>query len=463
MANPDTSQGTADARDRVVQFPERARSHGGMGEAPAAPADWRRTVRIGLCLIALTFGGAGVWAATAPLDGAVVARGTVVVESNRKIVEHLDGGSVTEIHVDNGDQVVPGQLLLRLDDTAAAPAYRAARARLDGLLARRARLVAERDRAAEIAFPDALFARRTDPAVAKILHGERRQFAERRSSLEGDLAIHRQRIAQLERKAEGLEAEQASVRSQAGLLREELSGLTELMEKGYYPRIRVLERRRELEQLQGRIGKLIAGIAETRASIGETRLRLNQSEQKFLEKVVADLGALDVEIGDVRERVNESRGRLNRTEVTAGFPGVVHALQVASPGAVIAPGGQILQIIPENDQLVLAAEVAPQDIDLVTAGMTADVRFTALASRTTPVVSGTVARVSPDRLVERDGERAYYSTRVTIPPTELQKLDGKSLKAGMPVEVMINTGERTLVDYLWKPIADAMARGLIEQ
>lgn len=425
--------------------------------------NWRKPVVIGLVVVLVAFGGLGLWAGTAPLDSAVSATGTIAVESNRKVVEHVDGGSVTEVLVDEGDYVERGQLLVRLDAEEAQATFDAVRGQLDSALARQARLVAERDGAERVDFPQTLVDRRDASRVVQLMASERRQFRERRQSLQGQISIQRQRIAQLETRITGLQAQRQSVIRQAEIMRDELSGLRELMEKGYYPRIRVLERERELARLQGREGQLIADISQARESIGEAEMRISQIRQSFREEVVASLGEVENRIDELRQRLVQARARLDRRDVLAQHAGVVHALQVSSSGAVVQPGGQVLQIIPENDRLVVEARVRPQDIELVTAGMTAEVRMTALATATTPVLSGEVIRVSPDRLTDEQTGRSYFSARVAIPPEELEKLGGQRLKAGMPAEVLVQTGERTLVDYLWKPVSDAMSRGLIER
>jgi HlyD family secretion protein/epimerase transport system membrane fusion protein len=449
--------------DRVVQMP-------GRGSAPQGPkplarplGNWRGPAFAAAIIITLTFGGAGLWAATAPLDSAVVAPGTIAVESSRKVVQHVDGGSVIAVLVNEGDRVDTGDLLVRLDPTEKRAAVERLRGQLAGARARRARLIAERDGATGITFPEDLRDRQAyAPPVAEAIAGERNQFLERRQSLAGQVAILERRIAGQRNRIAGLREQRNSVVRQVGIMRDELSGLRELMEKGYYPRIRVLQRERELANLEGRSGELRARIAEARDAIEEAELEIRQVQQGFREEVVARLRETEVQIGDLRERLTAAEAALVRTTVRSPHPGTVHALQVKATGAVVRPGGEILQLVPQDDQLVVEARVPPQDIDLVQPGMTAEVRMTALASTRTPTLEGTIQRVSPDRLVSENGEQAYYSARITIPASELQRLGDQRLQAGMPAEVMVATGERTLVDYLTKPLTDAMARGLIE-
>lgn len=449
---------------RVIPLPGR----GPVPKSPKPPGrplgNWRGPAITAGLFIALTFGGVGIWAATAPLDSAVVAPGTVVVESSRKVVQHVHGGRVLSVLVSEGDAVEKGDLLVRLDPTERQAAVQRFRGQLDSALARRARLIAERDGAASVTFPEELHARQGyAPSVAEAIAGERNQFRQRRQSIVGQVAILERRISGQGNRIAGLREQRASIIRQSSIMRDELAGLRTLMEKGYYPRMRVLERERELADLEGRTGELRARIAEARDAVEEAELQIRQVRQGFREEVAGRLRETETQIGDLRERLTLAKAQLDRTAVRSPYPGVVHALQVEADGAVVRPGGDILQLVPQGDELVVEGRVAPQDIDLVQAGMTAEVRMTALSGPRTPTLEGKVLRVSPDRLVSEDGERAYYSARIAIPGSELQRLGDQRLQAGMPAEVMIATGERTLVDYITKPLTDAMARGLIEK
>jgi HlyD family type I secretion membrane fusion protein len=424
--------------------------------------NWRRPAIWGAVVLLLFVVGFGTWAVTAPLDSAVRAPGEIAVESGRKVVEHPEGGRVEEVLVEEGDRVQPGQLLVRLDKAEAQARFDAARSRLDNALARRARLVAERSGSASIDFPDTLLERRDDPLVAEAIVGESDQFAERRASLEGRISVQQQRISQLRERIAGLEAERQSVIRQASLMRDELGGLREIMEKGYYPRIRVLERERELARLEGREGRLRAEIAQARETIGQTRAEIAQIRTSYREQVMADLRETETRVADLRQGLVQARARLDRRYVMAGFTGIVHNLEVRSAGAVVDPGGTVLQIIPEDDALVVQVRVRPTDIDLVQTGMRANVRLTALPQSTTPSLQGKVTRVSAERVRNRRDTASYFSARVTIPAEALKRLGDQQLKSGMPAEVMIQTGERTLAEYIWQPVDDAITRSMIE-
>ena len=447
----------------VVQLPASAAEEAAADYKPSSPY---RVVVIGGLIILLAFGGVGIWAATAPLDSAARAPGTVTVESNRKIIQHLDGGIVREILVRDGEVVDKGELLLRLDSTESQARRDSVRHKLDSALALHARLVAERDGLGQIAFPEALTRRESDSAIVReAIAGERNQFAERRQSIEGRISIQREKIAQFREEIAGLEAQRYSRERQVEILRNELVDLRAFSQNGFFPRSRILQRERELARLEGEIGSNTAGIARARNRISEARLQIQQIQQEFNEKVVQELRQVEDKISDLREQLVITSAKLGRTQISAPQNGVVQNLQVHTLGAVIKPGAEIMQVIPVQDSLIIEAEVTPNDIDIVSQGQVADVRLTALQSRTTPTLKGEVITISADRIVEegRQNERAYYSARIEIPAEELKRLGTQKLQAGMPAEVMINTGERTVLDYMIKPLTDAMARGFIEK
>ena len=463
---PATSGGSGDSN--VVELPSAEQQQ--QDERVYNVSSPYKIVLIGLGMILLAFGGVGIWAATAPLDSASRAPGTVTVESERKIVNHLDGGVVERIAVEEGDRVREGELLIQLDPTEARARTDSVRHQLDSALARRARLLAERDGLPAISFPAELVDRRNESqTVREAIDGERQQFRERRQSVEGRIAVQREKIEQLRDEIAGLKAERSAAERQVEILREELVDLRQLSDKGFFPKSRILERERELARLEGQIGSIDARIARTRKSISEARLQIEQVRQEFNEKVVTELRKVEDQIAKLREELTIAGAKLKRTDITAPQSGVIHDLRVNTIGAAIQPGKPLMNVIPVEDKLVIEAEVAPQDIDVVSEGQSANVRMTALQSRTTPVLKGRVVRVSADRITrESNGagstqSRSFYKARVEISGEELKKLGGQKLKNGMPAEVMINTGERTVLDYIVKPLTDAMSRGFIEK
>jgi HlyD family secretion protein/epimerase transport system membrane fusion protein len=460
MATPAKTD-TSNGEDKVVQLPTAGQPEEEPVYKVSSPY---RIVLMGLAVILLAFGGIGIWAATAPLDSASRAMGTVTVESNRKVVNHLDGGIVSEILVKEGDRVQEGDLLIRLDSTETQARRDSIRHQLDSALARRARLVAERDGLNTIAFPEELRERFDESAkVRESISGERRQFQERGQSVEGRVAVQEEKIRQLRDEIAGLEAERSSANRQVEILRNELVDLRQLSDQGYFPKSRILQRERELARLEGQIGSITARMARAQKSISESRLQIEQIRQEFNEKVVTELREVDDRISELREKLIIAQEKLNRARMEAPEGGVVHNLNVHTIGAAIQPGKPIMNIIPVQDRLVVEAEVSPTDIDIVSEGQLAKVRMTALQSRTTPVLTGRVVRLSPDRIVKSEENRSFYRARVEITGEELKKLGGQKLQAGMPAEVLINTGERTVMDYMVKPLTDAMARGFIEK
>ena len=435
---------------------------------PYQPGSPYKVVLIGAAIVLAAFVGLGTWAALAPLDSAALAPGNVVVESNRKLVQHPDGGVVERIVVEEGDEVADQQLLIKLDPTEQQANFEAVRQKLNSALARRARLIAERDAADGVDFPRELdqLAENGSRQARQVMATARSQFRERRESLQGQISIQREKIAQLRDKIAGLEAQRSSNERQVDIMTDELADLRELYEQGYYPRTRILQMERELAQLDGQIGSASAQIAQAQNSISEARLQIEQVRQEFNEKVSQALSETQDEIGELRQRLVVAAQKLERTAIRAPQPGVVQSMTVHTVGGVVRAGEEIMQVIPVQDRLIIEAEVSPRDIDIVSAGQEAEVRMSALSGANTPTLAGNVTRVSADRIVqESEGgqSRSFYSARIEISPKELQKLGQQKLQAGMPAEVLINTGEQTVLDYLTRPITDAMSRGFIEK
>jgi HlyD family secretion protein/epimerase transport system membrane fusion protein len=435
---------------------------------PYQPGSPYKVVLIGAAIILAAFVGLGTWAALAPLDSAALAPGTVTVESNRKLVQHPEGGVVERIAVAEGDRVSEGELLIKLDPTEEQANYEAVRQKLNSALARRARLIAERNNADSIDFPRELMQQAEDGSTQarQVMAAERSQFQERRRSLDGQIAIQREKINQLQEKITGLRAQRSSNERQVAIMRDELQGLRELYEQGYYPRTRILQMERELARLDGQIGSATASIAQAQNSISEARLQIEQVRQQFMEKVAQALSEVEDQIAELRQRFVVAAQKLSRTGIRAPQDGVVQNMTIHTVGGVIRAGEEIMQVIPVQDRLIVEAEVSPRDIDIVEEGQDAEVRMSALSGSTTPTLIGKVQHVSPDRMVQQQEggqNRSFFKARVEIPPDELKKLGTQKLQAGMPAEVLINTGEQTVLDYLIRPITDAMARGFIEK
>ena len=432
-------------------------------EAPQPNRSPRRAIVAGFVLIAACFGGFGTWAAVAPLASAVVAQGIVAVDSNRKKVQHLEGGVVAELAVRDGERVEAGQVLLRLDETRARAAYGMLRGATDADRAIEARLVAERDGLSMVAYPDELLARADESDVADTLRGQSLLFDARRSAREGQVAILAQRIVQLEEQIEGLAAQKAAKDRQVALIHEELGGLEKLFKQGHARKDRVLALQREAAELDGERGELRASIARLRTSIGETRLEVLQIDRGFREEVVGALRDVQTQLVDLAERLAAARHVVDHVEIRAPADGIVVGLDVHTVGGVVRAGETLLEIVPQDDRLIVEARLRPADIENLAVGHQAMVLFSAFSQRTLPTIVGAVSYVSADsRADPRTGE-PYFVARIEIEPGELAKLGERRIQPGMPAEVMIRTGERTALQYLTQPFLDSINRAWREE
>lgn len=418
---------------------------------------------VGGCLIVLLFGGFGSWAAIASIAGAVVASGVVTVDSNRKTVQHLEGGIVSELLVRDGDEVQKGQLLVRLDDTRASANLGIIASQLDTFEARLSRLLAESNSSVKILFSEGLLLRRDDKAVQDILERQEALFQARQASLKGQVSLLEQRIAQFKEQIRGLEAQEKSKAKQRELLVQELTGIRKLYEKGHAPITRVLELERAAEAMKGERGHHIASIAQAEKGIGETELEILQIQKTFREEVEAELIDVQSEVFNLQEQKVAALDEHNRIEVRAPRAGKVVGMNVHTVGGVVSAGQAILDIVPKEDKLIVEARVEPQHVDKVLIGLSANVRLSAFDMRTTPEVTGHVIAVSADRFTDEATGLSYYLARVEIPEEELEKLGGLALLPGMPAEVFILTGDRTALSYLVKPLSDSIMRAFREE
>ncbi len=416
----------------------------------------------GLVVILLLAGGMGGWAAYASVAGAVVASAQVVVESNSKKVQHLEGGIVSEINVRNGDLVKAGDIILRLDDTETRAGLGIINAQLNELQARMARLEAERDEASDLVFAEELLAQKADPKIARILSGQEKIFSSRREARQSKKEQLSQRIEQLREEIQGLEAQRVSKEEQARLIKLELEDLNKLLEQKLVPVSRVLALQREAARLEGERGQLIADAARAKGRIGETKLAILQVDQDARTEVLSELRDGQAKVSELQERRLAARSRLKRIELTAPRAGYVHDLQVHTVGGVISAGEQVMMIVPEKDSLLVRAKVNPQDIDNVKIGQETVVRFPAFNARVTPELKATVERVSADLTSENPQEPPYYAVRVRLVEGEIAKLGGQQLKPGMPAEAFIQTPERTVLSYLLRPFTDQIMRAFRE-
>jgi len=433
----------------------------GMADTLAA-SNMRGTIMAGVAVIAIAFGGFGTWAALAPLDSAVVAHGQLTVETKRKTIQHLEGGIVKEILVKEGDAVVPGQVLLRLDDTKAESSMQSYQDQYDAALAQLSRLQAERDDLKDIAFPPSL-TQRADPQSQALLTAQRAQFDERRKSQEAQTSVLEQRIGQYNAEIQGYKVQASSRQRQISLSNRELSGLKELAAKGYYPKNHLLAMERDIARLEGEMGSDASAEARARKGISETEMQILQTRQQFREQVAKELDTAQNATNGLREQLIAAQDMVRRLEVVAPVAGAVQNVLVATKGGVIAPGAELMDIVPSDDRLVIDAQVNPADIEAVQNNQTAEIRFSALRGRNTPVLQGRVQTVSADHLTDAKSGSPYYAARIEVSPDQLARLENRHIQAGMPVEVLIKGGERTALDYMLRPLADSFATAFKER
>jgi HlyD family type I secretion membrane fusion protein len=432
------------------------------GAAPPQPPIGRFALAAGLVVLVF-FGGFGAWAGLAPLASSAIAPGTVRAEGNRKTVQHLEGGIIQELLVDEGAAVGRDQVLIRLDRTAAQSRFLAVRHQYDLLKASEARLLAERARAGRLAFPQELEDHRDEARIATLLAGQEQIFRTRRQSYDGQRGILGKRIEQLRAQIEGLEAQIVAADRQIELLRKEEATVAELVGKGLEREARLLELRRRHAALLGSRAESQAEIARVRQTIGETELRILALDDEQAEKVEAELKDVQAELARIEEELTAAADVLRRREIRAPLAGRVLNLKYFTVGGVVAPGTPILDIVPAEDRLLVEAQVSPLDIDVVRPGLPAEIRLTAYKQRATPIIYGRLLQVSADRLVDERTGAAYYKALVEADPDEMARLEAIELYPGMPAEVMIKTGERTFFAYLVQPIADGFNRAFREQ
>ncbi len=428
----------------------------------------RNLNRVGIALIILLVGGFGGWAATSEMAGAVISRGTVVVESNVKKVQHLTGGVVGKIFVQDGDKVEAGQVLVRLDDTVTRSTLGVVQSQLDEYLARQARLLAERDGAPAIVFPDEITARSREPSVAAAMAGEEKLFEARQTARHGQRAQLRERVAQSNEEIRGLQAQQDSKTQEVKYISQELAGVNELYAKNLVPLSRLNGLQRDKARIEGEQGQYVAEIARARGKISETELQILQLDQDFRTDVLKDLREAEGKIAELRERVTAAQDQLKRVDIRAPQAGIVNQLSVHTVGGVISPGETIMQIVPRADALVVESKIAPQDIDQVSVGTDVIVRILAGDQRTMPDLKGKLMLVSADLthdapVAGQPEAPAYYLARVSLPAHEVKRLGDIKLIPGMPAEVFIQTYARTPLQYLLKPLREQIARTFRER
>jgi HlyD family secretion protein len=424
-----------------------------------------RYMILGMILFGSVAFGVGGWATTTQLSGAVIAQGVVVVDSSVKKVQHATGGIVGELRVREGDRVNAGDILIRLDETQTLANATIVTKGLDELLARQARLEAERDGAEKIVFPKILLdrTRESNSEAGRAITAERTLFDLRRQSRSGQKAQLQEKSAQLENEIKGFEGQAGAKQKEVDLIRQELEGVRSLWQKNLVPITRLNSLERDAARLEGERSQLSGMIAQSKGKIAEIGLQIIQIDQDLRTEVGKDLIETRSKLSELSERKTAAVDQLNRIDIRAPQSGRVHELSVHTVGGVISPGEQIMLIVPDADSLAVEVKIAPRDIDQVYVGQTATMRFAAFNQKTTPEIDGEVSLVSADITQEQRTGTSYYTGRVLLSLEELAKLGSAKVLPGMPVEVFIKTPGRTALSYLLKPLQDQAGRAFKER
>lgn len=429
----------------------------------ANPWSTRRPVMYGLLTLVALVAGFGTWSVMTTISGAIVTSGQIEVEQNRQVVQHPDGGVVATINVAEGDTVAAGDLILSLDGAMIQSELAIVEGQFFEALARRARLEAERNNAAEITFAkDLLDAAGQRAEVLEKIEGQRRLFEARRESLASQTEQLGKRRDQIEQQIVGFDAQNVALATQLTLLQQELTDQQGLLERGLTQASRVLGLQREVAGLRGQVGELNATRAQAEGRITETEIEVLRLASDLREEANAQLresGAQELELSERRRALAE---RIARLDVRAPVSGIVLGLTVTTPRSVLRPADPVLYLIPQDRPLVIAAQVMPIHVDQVFVGQSVKLVFSAFSSNDTPELTGHVAVVSADALIDQRSQAPYYRAEIVLDPGEIDKLKGQTLLPGMPVEAFIQTEARTPLAYLLKPFTDYFARAFRE-
>jgi HlyD family secretion protein len=432
-------------------------------DVPGSRKSIRLHLIVGLAVVTLLTCGIGGWASTAQISGALIAPGSIVVDSNVKKVQHPTGGVVGEVRARDGDRVKIGDILVRLDDTVTKASLAIVTKQLNGLWARSARLTAEQEGADHITFPPQIMEAMADPDVKSLVANEIKLFDVRSSGRAGQKAQLRERIAQLKEEIGGLEAQETAKTREIELIQKELVGVRELFAKNLVQISRLTVLERDATRLDGDRAQFIAQKAQAKGKIAETELQIIQIDKDLSSEVSKDMREINDKIGEYVERKVTAEDQLRRIDIRAPQDGMVLQSTVHTVGGVITAGDAIMLIVPDTDNLSVEAKVNPQDIDQLRIGQNTLLRMSAFNQRTTPELNGTISRISPDTTVDQRTGQSYYTIRVSIPPAEVAKLGEVKLIPGMPVEAFVQTGDRTMLSYLAKPLSDQLMRAFREK
>ncbi len=423
-----------------------------------APLVW------GLIVLVIGFGGFAVWAAFAPLDAGITASATVQVSGNRKAIQHLQGGNVDEILVNDGMHVKAGQVLLRLNRTSALAEQGVISTQYITAKAIEARLLAERDGLAEIVSDPKVVARfKDDPRFIAATRAQARLFQTRREALNGEIAILRENLHGAELQLKGLTQVQVNRKSQIGFINSQLAGVRQLAREGYLPRNRMFELERDAAQLHAALSNDIVEAGQARNTIAELKLRIVQLGPDYQKEVQSELSDVQKEAAALSDRLAALDYTVNETEIRSPIDGYVQNMNVHTIGGVISPTTLLMEIVPEDQPYVVQAQVPVQAIDKMTSGLDVEITFPAFNHARTPNIPGKVATVSADRLVDEETKTPYYRAYINVTPEGMKLLGSNLIRPGMPASVLIRTGERTMLSYLLKPFLERLDKSFKEQ
>jgi membrane fusion protein, type I secretion system len=427
----------------------------------------QRSIRLhlvtGLVVVLMVAGGFGGWASTVPISGALIAPGSVVVDSNVKKVQHPTGGVVGEVRVRDGDLVKTGDIVVRLDETVVKASLAIVVKTLNGLYARAARLEAEQQGRDKVVFSKALTDRADDPDVRDVMASETKLFEVRVNGRIGQKAQLRERVTQLNEEIAGLKAQEIAKDREIELVQKELVGVRQLYDQHLVQLTRLTTLERDAARLAGERAQYVAARAQAKGKITETELQIIQVDKDMLAEVSKDLRETNDKIGEFVERKVTAEDQLRRIDIRAPQDGMVLQSSVHTVGGVITAGDAIMMIVPQADALSVEAKVNPQDIDKLQIGQKTLLRLSAFNQRTTPEISGVVTRVSADVTTDQRTGQSFYTIRVSMPPDEVKRLGDVKIIPGMPVEAFVQTGDRTMLSYLMKPLSDQFMRSFREK
>ncbi|OZI33582.1 hemolysin D [Bordetella genomosp. 5] len=421
-------------------------------------------MRWGLVVLLVGFGGFALWAAFAPLDAGVTANAYVQVAGNRKAIQHLEGGTIEEILVREGDKVHAGQVLVHLNPTRARAEQGVVSSQYIVAKAVQARLLAERDGTGKIVQDPAFVERfKDDPRYITATRAQQSLYETRTRALEGEIGILKENQRGAEQQLRGLEEVQRNRRQQIAYIGRELAGVRDLAREGYLPRNRMFELERDAAQLQAALSTDIVDAGRTRNQVSELKLRILQRTQDYQKEVQSQLSDIQKEVTALGDRLSALDYSVQETDIRSPIDGTIMNLQIHTVGGVVAPGATLMEVVPNDAPYLVQAQVPVQSIDRVETGLDVEITFPAFNHARTPNIPGKVLTVSADRLTDPKGEVPYYLAQVEVTPEGVELLGQNTIRPGMPASVMIRTGERTMLNYLLKPLLERVDRSFKEQ